>query len=135
MKIATRIILTICAFVASYFFIFWLPFSLIILPGNNEMVPHIVSLLIAVCVAIFVWKKGGGINHNLATSILLGGMIVGAIGFVVGFFGPMILYPQSNLGPLFGLFFTGPIGFLIGLIGGGIYWNIKVKKQNHTRVR
>ncbi len=128
MKNATRIILTICAFVASYLFIFWLPFSLISLPGDSEIIPHIVSLLIAVCAAIFVWKKTSIINHGLATSILLGGMIVGALGFVVGFFGPMIFYPQSNLGPLFGLFFTGPIGFVIGLIGGGIYWNAKMKR-------
>jgi hypothetical protein len=54
---------------------------------------------------------------------------VGAIGFIGGFIGPMIFYPESNQGPLLGIFFTGPIGFIIGLIGGGLYWLIKRKKS------
>lgn len=34
--------------------------------------------------------------------------IVGGIGFVGGFFGPMLLSPGSNQGPMLGLFLTGP---------------------------
>jgi hypothetical protein len=45
-------------------------------------------------------------------------LIVGAIGFAVGFFGPMILKPDANQGPMLGIFITGPLGFLIGLIYG-----------------
>jgi len=37
-----------------------------------------------------------------------------AIGFAGGFFGPMILTPDANQGPMLGLFITGPLGFLCG---------------------
>jgi hypothetical protein len=47
--------------------------------------------------------------------------IVGAVGFSVGFFGPMIFSPQANQGPLLGLFITGPLGFVAGGVAGLIY--------------
>jgi hypothetical protein len=37
-----------------------------------------------------------------------------AIGFGGGFFGPMILTPDANQGPMLGIFITGPLGFLSG---------------------
>jgi hypothetical protein len=53
-----------------------------------------------------------------------GGWIIGAVGFVIGFIGPIVLTPQSNQGPLLGIFVTGPIGFIVGAIGGWVYgWN------------
>jgi hypothetical protein len=51
---------------------------------------------------------------------LIGGAVVGSISFATGFFGPMILTPQSNQGPMLGIFATGPAGFILGLIGGAI---------------
>jgi hypothetical protein len=41
---------------------------------------------------------------------------LGGIGFAVGFFGPMILVPEANQGPMVGIFITGPGGALLGLI-------------------
>jgi hypothetical protein len=43
---------------------------------------------------------------------------LGAIGFAAGFFGPMLLKPDANQGPMLGIFITGPGGFLLGLIYG-----------------
>jgi hypothetical protein len=54
-------------------------------------------------------------------SALLGGVILGAIGLAGGFFGPLLLTPQANQGPLLGLFITGPLGFVIGFFLGGFY--------------
>ena len=54
-------------------------------------------------------------------STMHGGWIVGAIGFVAGFVGPLVLTPQSNLGPLLGILVTGPLGFIVGAIGGWLY--------------
>jgi hypothetical protein len=51
---------------------------------------------------------------------LIGALVVGGISFAAGFFGPMIFSPQSNQGPMLGIFITGPAGFVVGLIGGGI---------------
>jgi hypothetical protein len=128
MKITIRIIITFLSVVASYFFIFWLPFSLI--PGvhNIPAIPIIASLLLAVIVGFIVWKQTETVSMGLLRYIILGGIIIGSIGFILGFFGPIIFSPSANQGPLLGIFITGPIGFVIGLIGGGIYWRLKVKR-------
>ena len=52
---------------------------------------------------------------------LLGGVVLGGIGFAAGFFGPILLSPESNQGPLLGIFITGPLGFVLGLLVGGLY--------------
>lgn len=51
---------------------------------------------------------------------LLGGVVVGGLGFIIGFFGPLIWAPDANQGPLLGIFVTGPIGFIVGAIAGAI---------------
>jgi uncharacterized membrane protein len=105
------------------------PFSII--PGAHkiELLPKIVSLLIAVVISVFIWKKTAAASNSLATYIMMGGIIVGAIGFILGFFGPIIFMPNSNQGPLLGILITGPIGFILGLIGGALYWKLKGRKQ------
>jgi hypothetical protein len=50
----------------------------------------------------------------------LGAVVVGAIGFCIGFFGPLILTPEANQGPLLGIFITGPLGAVCGFIVGAI---------------
>jgi hypothetical protein len=45
-------------------------------------------------------------------------VILGGIGFAGGFFGPIIFTPESNQGPLLGIFITGPIGAVLGAIIG-----------------
>ena len=45
-------------------------------------------------------------------------VICGAVGFSIGFFGPMIFAPDANQGPLLGIFITGPLGTVIGAIAG-----------------
>ena len=57
--------------------------------------------------------------------------IVGAIGFCGGFFGPMVLAPQANQGPLLGLFITGPLGFVGGAMGGLIH-GLRRRTRTHT---
>ena len=129
MKTVIRIILTFISIVASYYFIFWVPLSLI--PGVRDIpyLPIIISLLVAIIIGIVVWRMTGSISNGLSKYIVMGGIIVGSIGFILGFFGPIILNPSANQGPLLGIFITGPIGFLIGLVGGGIYWRVKVKNK------
>ncbi len=33
-----------------------------------------------------------------------------------GILGPILLTPESNLGPLLGIFVTGPLGFFLGVL-------------------
>jgi hypothetical protein len=56
--------------------------------------------------------------RGVAKRALAPAIIAGGIGFVAGFFGPMILAPDANQGPLLGIFITGPGGFLLGLCYG-----------------
>src|SRR3954454_5602328 len=43
---------------------------------------------------------------------------MGAVGGAAGFFGPMLLSPDANQGPMLGLFITGPGGAVAGLVLG-----------------
>ncbi len=45
-------------------------------------------------------------------------VLFGAVGLAAGFFGPMLLAPDANQGPMLGIFITGPLGFLAGLAFG-----------------
>lgn len=47
-----------------------------------------------------------------------GGLTLGALGFLIGFFGPLLLAPQANQGPLLGIFITGPAGAAVGGLAG-----------------
>lgn len=46
------------------------------------------------------------------------GLRLGALTFAVGFVGPVLWSPESNQGPLLGIFITGPIGFVVGSLAG-----------------
>ena len=53
----------------------------------------------------------------------LGAVVLGLIGFAAGFFGPLILTPEANQGPLLGIFITGPLGAALGaIIGALVTW-------------
>jgi hypothetical protein len=95
----------------------------------------LVTIQLGACpatIAIICW--GFALRGHIAesrrrtTSALQGGIVLGGIGLVAGFFGPLILAPQCNLGPLLGIFTTGPLGFVLGAIIG---W-IRASKQKSS---
>jgi hypothetical protein len=47
-------------------------------------------------------------------------LFIGAIAFAAGFFGPIVLTPDANQGPLLGIFITGPLGLLVGAVWGAV---------------
>jgi len=47
-------------------------------------------------------------------------LVLGAVGFAAGFFGPMMLSPESNIGPIIGILFSGPAGVIIGFVLGAV---------------
>jgi hypothetical protein len=59
---------------------------------------------------------------GLGRSVGLGALVTGAIGFVGGFFGPMLVAPDAHQGPMLGIFITGPLGVVLGAIGGLVSW-------------
>ncbi len=60
--------------------------------------------------------------------ILKTAFVVGGISFAAGFFGP-IFFSDSNLGPLLGIFITGPLGFLFGALMGVVWSIIKAEER------
>ncbi len=58
---------------------------------------------------------------------LVGAVGVGGIAFLAGFFGPIILTPDANQGPLLGIFITGPLGFVAGALLGTLYSLMRVR--------
>ena len=124
MKAIFRILAMLVVVPAIYYFVYWVPFALI--PFREQRwIPGIISLLCAIAGGSYVWRRIGSASEDLISGILYGALMLGAIGFCGGFFGPIIFTPGSNQGPLLGLLITGPLGFLVGGIGGLIYWFIR----------
>ena len=65
--------------------------------------------------------------------ILKPSVILGAVAFAVGFFGPIIWAPGANQGPLLGIFITGPLGFVVGLGWGVFRETQRTMKNRHPR--
>jgi hypothetical protein len=133
MKIYINYFLVFICFIAV--FIFCSNISGAILIGLEKYIPLSIQAMIsnsiafvaAFIVAKYVWKKRTIKKVGLIGSIFIGGLVVGSIGFVVGFIGPIVFNPTANQGPLLGIFITGPLCFIIGAIIGGIYWKTKLK--------
>ncbi len=64
-------------------------------------------------------------------SVLIYGLVLGGGAGFLGFVGPIILSPDSNQGPLLGIFITGPLGFFFGLFLGVIFGIIRKHKPGY----
>lgn len=54
------------------------------------------------------------------TWIVVWSAALGSAGFAAGFYGPLILQPDANQGPLLGIVITGPLGAVAGAALGAI---------------
>lgn len=128
LNVIVRIVALVFVVPATYFFVYWLPFSLIPL-GGQRWVANLVSLACAVAAGWYVWKTMGSTRRGALHYTFLGAILVGGIGFTAGFFGPIIFMPQANQGPLLGILITGPLGFLLGALGGFVYWTVQLRRN------
>jgi hypothetical protein len=68
----------------------------------------------------FMWSKSSGNQtSNPVARILLWALSVGGVSLAAGWFGPA-LFSTANLGPLLGIFVTGPLGTLAGALVGAL---------------
>ena len=136
MKLFIKYLLVLVCFIAVFAFSSTIAGAMLI--GFEKYIPlpiqaiisNVVAFIAAFGVAKYVWKKRTTTGLGLIGSMFIGGVIVGSIGFVLGFIGPILFKPTANQGPLLGLFITGPLGFVIGAVIGGIYWKVKLRKGN-----
>jgi hypothetical protein len=131
MKLLIRILALIFVVPATYYFIYWLPCSLLPL-DNHRWIANVLSLACAGAAGWFVWVRTASVSDGAISTTILGAVLFGGIGFTGGFFGPIIFTPGSNQGPLLGIFITGPGGFILGGIAGFIYWTIKGSKRPYN---
>ena len=137
MKRVIRTVLTFISGVAAFYFVFWvggaLVFALLHLPPGITMLGSFLLAAVAgVVVVRYVWRHTASLRSGLATSVVLGAVAIGGIGFCAGFFGPILFAPDANQGPLLGIFITGPLGFVLGAIGGGVYWLARGHRVGRT---
>lgn len=81
----------------------------------------VLLLPIAPWVSLWFIVRNGPFRHRWWRGETVAGfaLTVGGACFAAGFFGPMLLAPEANQGPLLGLFITGPAGLLLGAAWGG----------------
>lgn len=90
-------------------------------PRTRDLLTISLSLSTLTLGSILLWFALGGASPAQRRRIafaVLGGCIVGGIAFIAGFAGPLLFWPDSNQGPLIGIFVTGPLGFVAGCLGG-----------------
>ena len=122
MRTLLRLMLALVSVVSALFFVFWVSGAILMALGLPVWPSQAISMVMAAGVGRYVWLRTDSAQAGLINSIGLGAVSVGAVGFVGGFFGPIIFMPEANQGPLLGIFITGPLGFILGGVAGAIYW-------------
>jgi hypothetical protein len=61
-------------------------------------------------------------------------LILGAVGFAAGFFGPLVLNPESNIGPVIGILISGPLGAIAGAMLGAIFGALSVGERRRRQL-
>lgn len=96
-------------------FIFSFLYVSIEITGDEPFwLPRSIALVLASVSAFWVWWSMQAGKGGILGTVFRWAATAGAVGFCLRFFGPMILAPQSNQGPLLGILVTGPFGFMAG---------------------
>lgn len=89
---------------------FQILFMLLLPAAVPALLTYFAALGFAILAARLAWVKTASPVSGVLGYILVGAIGTGAVGFAIGFFGPMIFVPESNQGPLLGILYTGPLG-------------------------
>jgi len=122
MRSLFRTLVTVVSGVSSLYFVFWVGGALLLFVHAPVWLSSVMTIVAAAAVSRYVWRHTASLQPGLVNSVVLGALASGGIGFAGGFFGPILLMPEANQGPLLGIFITGPLGFVLGVIGGAVYW-------------
>jgi hypothetical protein len=114
-----RAILTFLVFCGTYALV-WLA-GLFLPLGGASWIGSSLALVIALAAAGLFWSRFGDASRSVLGTAAYGALILGGIGFAAGFFGPMLLAPDANQGPMLGIFITGPGGAILGTLLGLVF--------------
>jgi hypothetical protein len=132
MMFLARIVISVLAYFVANQAGFW---ALVALTGQ-AFVASAVAIPIGLGGAVAAWRLPfwsgrATLQPSAAASVINGALIVGAVGFCGGFFGPLVFAPDANQGPLLGIFITGPLGAVLGAIGGFVYAKTRRSSAAH----
>jgi hypothetical protein len=89
----------------------------------------------AICIVVFAYLRFASFRagfFGFLRTLLGWGLIIGLVGFALGFFGPIIhcsyLGKDCPQGPLLGVI-TGPLGVSVGILGSAVGWIIQSRKS------
>ncbi len=133
MKSLFRILAAFVSGVSALFVVFWMGGAVLRMLHAPTWLATVLSFIAAAAVGRYVWRHTETLPAGLIGSIALGAFATGGIGFVGGFFGPMVFMPDANQGPLLGLFITGPLGFVLGAVGGVVYWVVQGRHRSRVK--
>ena len=122
---ARRAALPLMMFLGVYFLT---AVPILALSGFKDLT-FLIPLIAAIAAGVYVWVRADDMPKHLVALMFYGAVLFGGIGFSAGFFGPMIIAPEANQGPLTGIFIAGPGGVLIGAIAGLVYGFIKSRRR------
>jgi hypothetical protein len=103
----------------------WIALRNLRLPGRDGWMFWVPITLWLVTMGLLCWWAALG-GHQPASRARIGaswrtGWWVGGAGLALGYLGPLVLTPKSNLGPLLGILLTGPLGFVLGALGRAVF--------------
>ena len=111
----------IITLLAGFVVLFFLTTIISIFTTNSDLVSALISFPFACFMSWSIWHSISGKKIGTWFYCLSGALLIGAISFIIGFIGPMLIVPEANQGPMLGLFIAGPIGTIVGAIAGLIY--------------
>jgi hypothetical protein len=120
-----RILATVISGLAGFFFTFWLPGAFLFQLSGGLIWAFLLAGAGAYFCGKTAWLRTGTAPTGLFSAVVAGAIGLGSITFCLGFFGPLLLSPSANQGPLLGLLITGPLGIVVGGIVGAIYWRFR----------
>jgi len=98
MSASLRLLLSVAAFFGAWLLVFYV--SLMLLPDALAWLQPLAALGFAIWMARRVWRQLEVITDaSLPVFVGIGAAALGGLGFVGGFFGPMIFAPGANQGP------------------------------------
>jgi hypothetical protein len=128
MRYIVQTTLSALVILIAYLIVYWNVFQN--MHNTNNGAAMVYSLLTSLVVATLLWKILA-VFLTLSLLILLQGEWSWDCSvFSLGFFGPLLLSPSSNQGPLLAIFLTGPLGVVGGFFVGGYYWKRRGNRKS-----
>lgn len=124
-----RLFMSLITAISTCYFVFWVGGDLLFGDELPYATAWLVSLTIACLLGLLVWTQTAKPNPGLGRAIFIGAAVTAGFGFFAGFFGPILITPRANQGPMLGIFITGPLGFVLGAVGGFVYAIIQSRRN------